>query len=125
MDLNSLMQNSNNSSKKSWNYSNIYDFYTNNENKSHKILNGLNFEFFNSEFKQIEKADFLEQKSNLHPKKAVRYFLRKVFQNLENAFLTEKDKEKKLQILQVCKTFAKTFGTTAKVNSKLQTELDK
>jgi len=125
MDLNSLIKSNNNASKKSWHYSNIYDFYMNQENKNHKILNSLNFDFFNSELKQIEKSDFLEQKSNLHPKKSIRYFLRKVFQNLEHAFLTEKDKEKKLQILQVCKMFAKTFGTTSKVNSKLQAELDK
>ena len=134
----------NNTSKKSWDYTSIYKFFTEEKNAKHEIFNSLicfeekdknptpeqiknafRFNEFKRELSSFSLSDFLEQKSSMQPKKEIRYFLRKIFQNYENDFLKEKDKDRKLQMIIALKTFAKIFGTTAKVNSKLQAELDK
>ncbi len=111
------------SNKQSWKYEKIFDFFVNEKNAKHEILNIQNFAYFHKELKKIEKSDFLEQKSNQQPKKEIRYFLRKLFQNLENNFVTETNKEKQLQILQVIKLFISNFGSTQRINSKLQAKL--
>ncbi len=111
------------SKKESWKYDKIYDFFAKKENKSDKTLNfGDKFDYFHTIFSNIEKSEFIGQKSTFEEKKEVRYFLRKVFNNLEQSF-NKASKEEKLQLIVIIKAFVAIFGSTQKIGTKLQKEL--
>ena len=123
MKLSDLTQNVKSSNRESWNYSKIHDFFTNEKNKKHELLDFSNFDQIKAEISKVEKSYFVTLKSDIEPKKGLRRDLRKMFQKLEHLFVTETKKENKLLILQIIKAFKANFGTTQKINPDLSKEL--
>ena len=94
-----------------WKYNNIYNFYiSEKETKLDAILNKTEFKKLILSENIKNEQDFLNSVASENPKRAIRHFLQKFFTEQKKNFNNAKDKETKLNILQVSKIIAENFG---------------
>ena len=117
--------------QKVWNYSNAFDFFTNESNQKTKFFESLsNLDnrvlTFKKLLSNLDKNDFLQQKSKETETAKVRHTLQDILSKLSNV-VVKKDtsKELSLQTLQTIKIFMQIFcsGTPKQISDNVLKQL--
>ena len=109
-----IQTSSNNGTRNKYNFSNIFDFFSDEKNKNNPLAQTLGNNFFdsiNNELKGFSKSDFLALKAN----KPIRNKLQKRFVKFSSDYAKQESKEVKLQILQNVKIALQIFTFTIPV----------
>jgi hypothetical protein len=117
--------------QKIWHYSNAYDFFTNKENQKSKFFQSLsNLDnrvlTFEKMLTNLNKNDFVEQKSKDIEMAKVRHTLQDILSKLSNVVVKkDTNKELSLQTLQTIKIFITIFcsGTPKQISDSVLKQL--